>query len=207
MAALSSNRLIGITTGVLYFTSACAFNSRRGSEVSLDDSNVFLAVAQSVKQNAGPLPIEIDPRPLRADPEVLEANASTLAHVADGAVQARLSVLRRLGIPATDNATYRHCSGVLVGPPPPGQSDQRLNCPDRTFFVAAIGLPRAGGAYLPSGPIDEREAGLRTGHVAVRVLLTHLSPQGASMTAYDYVFKRDFSAWSLVKRVSLFYTD
>ncbi|MBA3645730.1 MAG: hypothetical protein H0W63_06075 [Gemmatimonadaceae bacterium] len=92
-------------------------------------------------------------------------------------------------------------------PPLPGQSDAKANCPDRSFYVSAIGLARAGGAYLPGSAIDERDAGLKVGQVVIRVLLTHLSPQGATMTAYDYVFKRHSGGWKFVKRVALYVRD
>ncbi len=202
-----SNRMTFIAMGAVLFAMGCALNARARSDVTLDDSDLFLAVVKSVQQSVYPVEIEIDPRPLKADPKILEPDPAAFAHISNETLEARRSLLRSVNVSPTEDPTYRHCAGVLTPPPLPGQRDAKASCPHRSFYVAAIGLSRAGEAYARGSTSNERYAGVKASHVAVRVLLTHLSPQGATMTAYDYVFKREAGAWNLVKRVSLYITD
>jgi hypothetical protein len=55
----------------------------------------------------------------------------------------------------------------------------------------------------PPGAVDERELGKTKGYVAVRALITFRGPEGASMTAYDFVMARDPVGWKFVKKVGL----
>jgi hypothetical protein len=141
---------------------------------------------------------------------VLDAYDKTRAPVSAKQLAARRAVLNDLGIPETsDDGDYGDCPGVMVPPPPPpGIDHKKTGCPKFRSFVANIGLPRAGGAYLPSpGAIDEREIGKTKGYVAVRALITFRGPEGFSKTAYDFVMVRDANRWKLVKKVALFFNE
>lgn len=203
----SWSRMKVITMGIFLFATACSLNPRARTDVSLEDSELFRAVVESVKHVVSPLQVQIDPRPLKADPNVMEPSPWAYAQSSNELVEARRSVLRSLNVSPTDDPSYQHCVGVSSPPPLPGQRDPKLDCPDSTFFVSAIGLARAGGVYFPPAAINERDAGLKAGQFAIRVLLTKLAPHGATMTAYDYVFKREPGGWTFVKAVPLYVRD
>jgi hypothetical protein len=80
-------------------------------------------------------------------------------------------------------------------------------CPKERFAVAAIGLPRRGGAYMPSTGVNERVIGAGRGEWAIRVLLTRLGPSGAATTIYDFVVRQEQEKWILVKTVPLMFID
>jgi hypothetical protein len=179
---------------------------------------MFSAVVQSLASDAATrkTQVRVDPRPLKADPSIVELAPSVaraapdlvsvvqepLADVPPEVVAARSRVLERLGIAAADMYTYAACPGMLETPPDQLQSRRpHASCPGEAFSSAVLGLPRPGGAYLPSSRIDERRQDGRR-FWSVRVLTRHLEPVGASFVASDAVVERTpDGAWRVVKMV------
>jgi len=171
-----------------------------------DELALFAAVARAVDSAHAELKpfVEIDPRPLKPDPDVMVPIAASFADVGRATVEARAGVLRRLGIPAVDAAALPPCPGVLSFTAT--EEERRRNCPKHTTLVAAIGLPRPGGAYFPGG-VDEREDGARRGQHAVRVLAIRRMPQGFNGVVYDYVMQKRSGRWRLVHGRSLVWLE
>ena len=192
--------------GALVIASACRAPVTLGGQQDSQDLRLFREVVLAIKEQAGPTPLAIDPRPLKADPSVLSHRSNTRATLPAKELDARRAVLHDLGIPeVSDDGSFGECPSVLVPPPPPPAVDRKkVACPKYRSFTATVGLPRAGGAYLPPpGAVDEREASKGKGYVAVRALITFRGPEGAQMTAYDFVMARVTSGWRVVKKVGL----
>ena len=171
------------------------------------DTALYSLVARAVVAEAR-IPVRIDPRPLSADPEVDGAADRTRAKVSAAVVAELERVLRGLGIEPTDDATRGECPGALVPHEPNDpRRDKRILCPAKPIALAAIGLPRRGGAFMPGTPTDERAIGEQLGDWAVRVVLTALDQQGAATTVYDFVFRKEVQGWKLVKKVPLLFIE
>lgn len=174
------------------------------AQPELNERGLFKEVVIAIKEHVGPDSLAIDPRPLIPSPTVLGVSPATLALITAAELDARRAVLREMKVGEGTYTGFGNCPGILVPPPPPPEVDTRKErCPKDRSVSGAVALPRVGGAYLPPGYIDQREAGRAEGHFAVRVLLTWREPGGASMTAYDFVMARDSAEWRLVKKVGL----
>jgi hypothetical protein len=173
------------------------------SSVPAADTSLFEAVVKAIDPDPS-RGVRIDPRPLEADPEAVRATGH-LADVPEALIEQRRAVLLRLGVAEVDYLGLGPCAGTMV-PPGSGNAD-RTGCPARREFVAITGLPRPGGAYWSMSPIDEREEGRKQGYWAVRVLMQTRDPDGASGSAWDYVFRKAHGGWELVKKQSLLSVD
>jgi hypothetical protein len=144
-----------------------------------------------------------------ADVGVIEVSSRTRATVSESEIAVRRRVLGRLGIETTDDPTRGKCPGALIPPAPPNEPERskRVLCPNRPQAVAAVALERRGGAYLEVAGIDERAISAEFEAWSTRVLLTRLTPDGASTTVFDFVARRHDGRWTLVKRVPLMVID
>jgi hypothetical protein len=192
--------------GLMILGLACRAPAMLSAGRTSSDLALFREVALAIKEHVRPDPLAIDPLPLIADPAVLSHRNNTRAAISAKELDARRGVLHDLGIPEiSDDGDWGNCPGVMVPPPPPpGIDRKKTGCPKSRSFAVTVGLPRAGGAYLPPpGAVDQREIDKGKGYVAVRALITFRGPEGMSMTAYDFVMARDPSGWKVVKKVGL----
>jgi hypothetical protein len=182
-----------------------------GAGPTSSDPALFREVVLAIKEHVGPDPLAIDPHPLIAKADVLSHRDDVRAAISASQLDARRAVLRELRIAETsDDGDWGSCPGVTVPPPPPpGVDGKKTGCPKSRSLTVSVGLPRAGGAYLPPpmGAIDERAIGQANGYVAVRALITFRGPEGAEMTAYDFVMAREGAGWKLVKQEALFFLE
>ena len=79
-------------------------------------------------------------------------------------------------------------------------------CPAEELYIMALGLPRAGGPYLP-GVFDERARYTGRSVVAVRAVEVAIGPHGKSTQVVDYVMANDAGKWRLVKRQPILVGD
>ena len=190
-------RCVSAAIGFMLATSAASAQGKRTGAPG--DSAQFAAVVAAILESHA-APIKVDPRPLIADPIVTEALTQWHANVEPHVITARQRILQSASIDTISDVSARGCPGRLL---PPGILS-KASCPASRFTLIAVGLARAGGAYLPDG-IDEREAGARLGEHAVRVIATELVSSGAVVTVADYVIKSAGGSWVFVKRVVLLY--
>jgi len=204
--------------GCSLLVSGCtALMQERGAaaEAGGAEMAVFSIVAARLASDAGAAALRVDPRPLGADPSIVEATRrlaaaapdlvatpdTVLAAVPGGIVQARRRALEQARIAPGDVLAYAECPGGLGPPAPPPTA--RAGCPPTAWTVAAAGLSRPGGAYLPGSRVDER-AQASLGYRSVRVIRRELRPSGATQAAYDFVLAPDPpNGWRIMKGVPL----
>ena len=178
------------------------------AHVQLDDElSLFRLAVETVRIQENRL-LRVDPWPLVADPTVTQVGELRRALASSATVAARTNVLKELGVEVTDDATRGKCPGVLVPPATSdGAEDNKAACPRERVALAAFGLPRRGGAFLPSSRVNERDAGAARGEWAIRALVTRLGPGGASTTVYDLVVRQEDGKWRLARTVALMFID
>jgi hypothetical protein len=172
-----------------------------------DDDDAFRVVVGGVRQEARGIPLSVDPRPLLPDPVIVEIHSESYASVPPQVIEKRTEVLRELNVDETTDASLRGCASATTAPPPVGVEDPKSRCPEKPIYLAAISLPRSGGAYFPGTPIDNRDEGKRRGQVSERVLLTQLSKAGASTRVYDFVLQRGPGGWTIHSKVVGYLSD
>lgn len=73
------------------------------------------------------------------------------------------------------------------------------------MFAARIGFPRSGVTYPASGV--ERQTSIASDQVAVRVMITLRSTNGALMTLYDFIMARGAQRWVFVEKKALLFVE
>jgi hypothetical protein len=201
-------RLLRLATTICCIACAAApAQTQPAAPPAEGDTTIFALVVKAAVAEAG-VPARVDPRPLRAESYITDANGETRARVSEGTIAARERVLRRLGVEVTDDPTRGKCPGaLLIAPPGTPPFDMAALCPKEPQARLAIGLERRGVADVKMGRIEDRRTGVEPGDWSVRVLLTWLTPRGATTTVYDFVFHWDQGAWTFVKSVPLLAID
>lgn len=192
------------TFAVAYWgTGVTALSSVRPgySERVRDDSAAFAAVVRDLT-DASRESWRIDPRPLTPDPRVTTISAATRAAIGPEVLRARAAFLSSYGVRSVDALALPPCDGGLSLAP--ATDPRRRGCPHTTMAVAAVALlnaaPRSGrgeaGAAVARGRSWTRSQ-------KVRIVVTYLTPAGASSTVYDFIMRRVGNAWRVLRRVPL----
>ncbi len=181
------------------------------------DVTLFAAVLHKIWLDSSRYDLRIDPRPLRNDPRLVTLRPmdvmadrvepdlwrTPLAEDAAVETQARRALLQQLGVLEADGLKPQSCPGVLVPGTPEAQEQRRRYCPEKSYQIVMIALPRAGGSYWPNN-VDERSKYAEHSIVSVRIIVSALSIAGSVEHSSDYVFAhRGSSGWQLLEVRSL----
>jgi len=166
------------------------------------DSATFSLVVAHLKTDSFTFhPLMVEPRPLRSNLSPPSSSDSAVtAQAKDSFVVARKSILRRLSVDETNDASSRNCPGAI------GETLRRelikngasfAGCPEEKRMVAAIGLPTRGGASVffagPDAP-DLRDVW------TVHVTTMHFNGGAAWSTHWVYLVRFEQDRWVYVDR-------
>ena len=177
--------------------------------VSPGDTSMLGAVVRDLKQRSGLVPLRVDPRAFVSDTGKFSLGPLYFVSVPDSVAALRVAVIRGIGAD-TVNAEI---VGQNANCPSPhkGQDSTRVQltgCPDKPVRVAATGIPVRGTAELSPGTFYERWGRTAKGFWSVRVILTYMTPRGATSTILDYVLGRHIGGqWHVVGRFPLMAID
>ena len=185
----------------------------RDDSGSASDLKLLSAMLEAASREAQRMELRVDPRPLLAAFRNHSIRAGGMAPLSSATQRARVAVIRAAGFRAVDATKVgqnQACPGTfaLVKPDSTRVSNSYPGCPNRTFAVLVVGLPRIGTAVRPQGEVYDRQTeSAAQGYWAARVIRTTLTPNGSSVYASDYVLSKRDGMWTVVKIIGLMYTE
>lgn len=170
---------------------------------------LFAAVVATIWPEVGG-PLAVDPRPLdpsrgRIGPDrlALPAAIRVWRDAPDSVVSPRAAALRGMNIPTADVTRWERCPGVSVHPAPGAPNLKATECPREGFTIAVVGLPEpAGSAEASTVPLP-REGARPAAPLTICVVVVKLGPVGASRDLREYVARRQYGQWTVIRQTTL----
>lgn len=206
-------RRFAVGVGAFFTIAASQVAGGQQSTSAASDTSLLSAILKAAISEVGPVELRVDPRPLVADSAVYGVEPQVIAPISPAVLRQRTAVIRAAGlrtVDATKVGQNKDCPGVFVII----QHDLLRNpnthagCPDKSFYVLAVALPRPGRDVLPGDEVYNRDVERAArGYWAARVIQTNLGPGGSSVKASDYVLAKRAGTWVVIKMVGLMYAE